>query len=99
MENFGLPEEQIRDEDRHALPLKVIFAGLIASAFISGSVGPPVADAKSVKTVKKALTEAQKADLRKRGREWCMKKHIHSGTSIAKVEVRSDGRVICYVRE
>jgi hypothetical protein len=99
VENFGLPEVRILDEDRFAPPLKVIFAGLVASAFIFGSVGPPVADAKTVKTVKKSLTEAQKAELRKRGREWCMKKHIHSGTSIAKVEVRSDGRVICYVRE
>jgi len=95
MKNFGLLENQTLDEGRRVLPIKAILAGVIASAFIFGSMGAPLADAK---TVKKTLTAAQKADLRKKGREWCMKNHIQGGAFIVRVEVKNDGRVICYFK-
>jgi hypothetical protein len=56
----------------------------------------PVADAKSAK---KTLTAAQKTELRKKGREWCEKNHIRGAAFIVRVEVRNDGKVICYLKE
>jgi hypothetical protein len=96
MKNFGLLENQTLDEGRRVQPPKAILAGVIASAFIFGSMGAPVADAK---TVKKTLTAAQKADLRKKGREWCMKNYVQGGTFIVRVEVRNDGRVVCSLKQ
>ena len=95
MKNFGLLENQTLDEGSRVLPTKAILAGVIASALIFGSMGAPVADAK---TVKKTLTAAQKSDLRKKGREWCMKNYIQGGAFIVRVEVKNDGRVICYFK-
>lgn len=95
MKNFSLLENQSMAGSRRVRRVKAVLAGIIASAFIFGSVGAPVADAKSVK---KTLTSAQKADLRKKGREWCLKNHIQGGATIVRIQVKNDGRVICYFK-
>lgn len=95
MKTFALPRNQTLVKQPHASPLKAIVAGLIASAFVFGSMDAPNPEAKSVR---KALTEAQKADLRKKGREWCMKNYIRGGAFIVRIEIMSDGRVRCWFK-
>lgn len=95
MKNSSLSENQSLSEPRRIRPFKALLAGVVASAFITGSMGDAAVEAKSAK---KTLTAAQKAELRKKGREWCAKNHIHGGAFIVRVEVKNDGRVICYTK-
>ncbi len=83
--------------DNHsALPLKIIFSGLIALGLVVGNTG--FATVATAKSAKKTMTGAQKAELRKKGREWCKKNFIQGGAYIVRVEIMNDGRVRCWYK-
>jgi hypothetical protein len=44
------------------------------------------------------MTEAQKKDLRKRGREWCRKNHAKGNAEIISVDIMTDGSIRCWYR-
>jgi hypothetical protein len=96
MKNSGLWENQSLNLGSRMRPLRAVLAGFVASALVVGSMGVPAAQAKEVK---RKLTAAQKSELRKRGREWCEKNHIRGGAFVVRVEVRNDGKVVCYMKE
>jgi hypothetical protein len=50
------------------------------------------------KDARSKMTPAQKKELRKRGREWCMKNHIKGNMQFERIEIMSDGRIRCWMR-
>jgi hypothetical protein len=77
------------------------FAAVLASVFVMDLAAVDVATAanKAKQTVRDRMTAEQKKELRRRAREWCTKKYIHGTAYIDRVQIQSDGRVICYYRE
>ena len=45
------------------------------------------------------MTAAEKKELRKRAREWCMKKYVKGTVTFERVEIRANGQVICWTRQ
>ena len=45
------------------------------------------------------MSAEQKRALRKKAMEWCLKTYGHDGyTQIERVQIKSDGTVVCYIR-
>jgi hypothetical protein len=80
-----------------ASPIKFFLLGMIAVGLIVGNAESTAA-ASTKKNVRKAMTAAQKVDLRKKGYEWCRKNFIRASAHILRVEILSDGRVRCWYR-
>jgi hypothetical protein len=54
--------------------------------------------AKAAKKDKRSMmTDAQKKELRRRGREWCLKNHAKgSAATIDRIEILTDGSIRCW---
>jgi hypothetical protein len=78
-------------------PAKLFFSGLIACGLMIGNADLAAA-ASTKKDVRKTMSEKRKAELRKWGREWCIKNYIRGSTHILRVEILSDGRVRCWYK-
>jgi hypothetical protein len=73
-----------------------IFSSAMALCFVASS--QVVAPGANAKNAKPALSAAKKAEMRKRGFEWCRKKYISGGAYIVRVEIMNDGRVRCWFK-
>ncbi len=78
-------------------PLNLFFSGMIALGLIAGNAAPAAA-ASAKKDARKSMTAAQKADLRKKGLEWCKKNFIRGSMHIVRIEILSNGSVRCWVK-
>jgi hypothetical protein len=77
-----------------------ILSTLIISAF---ALAVPMdaalaAKKKPKKDVRSGMTEAQKKQLRKAGREWCLKQHAKGTVYIERIEIMSNGGIRCWLR-
>ena len=73
--------------------------GLAAMAAMLAFPSLPVdAASKSKKDVRSTMTEEQKRELRKRGREWCERRY-GKHANIISVQILSDGTVRCFISE
>jgi hypothetical protein len=51
------------------------------------------------KSKRDQMSAEQKRALRKKAMEWCLKTYGHDGyTQIERVQIKSDGTVVCYIR-
>jgi uncharacterized protein (DUF2147 family) len=72
---------------------KTLFAALallVVVSFAAPMASTPVEAAKK-------LTKAQRKDLHKRALDWC-RKRIGGGASVEHIDIKSDGKVVCYYR-
>ncbi len=70
--------------------------GLALAIFAGSTLALPNASKAGIK--RSQMTAAQKKELRRRGREWCMKNHIKGPSTFDRIEIMSDGRVRCWWR-
>jgi hypothetical protein len=49
-------------------------------------------------SVRDRMSDAQKKELRRRAMDWCKKKFRDGANSIERVQIQSNGKVICYIR-
>lgn len=75
-----------------------LFVALLLTAMVLAIAPLPVDAASKTTDVRSKLTEAQKAEIRKRAREYCKKRYGGGGVVIERVEILSDGRVRCWYR-
>jgi hypothetical protein len=75
--------------------LTVALAAVVATSFMVADVSFA---ASKKKNVRDSMSAAQKKELRRKAREWCEKKIRNGSDYIDRIEIKSDGRVICYYR-
>jgi hypothetical protein len=72
----------------------------ICTAFVFTAI--PEMSFAAAKVVKKdrrsTMTDAQKQDLRRRGREWCLKNHAKGNSQILSIDILTDGSIRCWFR-
>jgi hypothetical protein len=73
--------------------LNVAVAATLSIAFALPLAGEAVAKTRS------QMSEAEKKDLRKRAREYCLKAYAKGNTTLERVEIKASGKVICWLRE
>jgi hypothetical protein len=61
-------------------------------------VVPFEANAASKPDKRSKMTDAQKKELRKRGREWCRKNHAKGNAEIISIDILSNGSIRCWFR-
>lgn len=78
--------------------MKKLIAAFVAAGVMAGFAADADAAPKKKKT-NSGLSEAEKAELRKKYRPICMKRYAQGGSAvILKVEVLSDGSVYCWYK-
>lgn len=85
-----------RDKSATTAP-RFFFSGVVALGLIAGSAAP-VDAASAKKDARKVMTSAQKADLRKKGLDWCRKNFVRGSRHIVRIEVLSNGNVRCWIK-
>ena len=93
--NKGLPTNLLLTDSRDKMMKNSHFKLLVAVltiAFVSTTFDSALSDKRS------KLTDAQKKELRKRGKDWCLKNKIKGTATFSRVEIMSDGRVRCWWR-
>jgi hypothetical protein len=61
------------------------------------TAAPTISEA--AKDKRSMMSEAQKKQLRARAREYCMKNYVKGLKELDRVEIRSDGKVVCWIRQ
>lgn len=76
--------------------MKKVITLAIASALAVTFTAPLALDASAKKRAD--MTEKEKKELRKRAREYCLKAYAKGTSELERVEIKSTGKVICWIR-
>jgi hypothetical protein len=78
--------------------IKTLVISTLCAAFTMSAIPDLSFAAKAPKKDRRStMTEAQKKDLRRRGREWCLKNYAKGNAStIDRVEILTDGSIRCW---
>ena len=78
---------------------KTIFISTICATFaVTALPDMSFAAAKVKKDRRSAMTDAQKTELRRRGREWCLKNYAKGNGEILSIDILTDGSIRCWFR-
>lgn len=70
---------------------------LILATIAALSVALPLAaDANAKK--RDAMSEKEKKTLRQRARDYCTKTYVKGTSELERIEIKSDGKVVCWIR-
>jgi hypothetical protein len=72
--------------------LSLAVAATLSFAFSMPLVGEAAAKKRS------EMTEKEKKELRKRAREYCLKAYAKGTSELERVEIKSTGKVVCWIR-
>jgi hypothetical protein len=78
--------------------MKKTLTTAFATALALGLVISPMESFAAKKSKRDSMSEGQKKDLRKRAREYCQKKYANGTAYLERVEIKSNGQVICWIR-
>ncbi len=74
---------------------------LVASAFVGSLMMADLALAASKNSnanVRDRMSDAQKKEIRRKAMEWCKKKYRDGSNQVERIQIQSNGKVICYIR-
>jgi hypothetical protein len=83
------------------LTLVKIVSVVVATAFAGSLLMADVALAASKNSgsnMRDRMSDKQKKELRARAMAWCKKKFRDGSNSVERVQIQSNGKVICYIR-
>jgi hypothetical protein len=72
-----------------------IIATVVAANFLVADISFA---ASKKKNVRDSMSAEQKKEVRRKARDWCAKKIRNGNSYVDRIEIKSDGRVICWYR-